>query len=208
VTTRAATDMDITFTGGPRRSPSENKLDFAHEMRRDPTPGEAALWIATKRIRRRTRINRQQVIRGFIADFYLPAQRAIIEVDGGYHLDDEQIARDERRDGLFHDWGYSILRLADELVVRSPSVCADILEQFIDEVGEYRFRPGVTPTWRFSGYGLLRHYDRDARRWVVEHWFDAAVAPDDAVCEFGDPDGIDYHALSDCARSRCVEWAR
>lgn len=200
--------MDITFTGGPCRSPAASKVDFAHGMRRAPTPGEAALWAATERARRRTRITRQQVIRGFIADFYLPAQRAIVEVDGDYHLEDEQADRDDRRDRLFNDWRYSILRMSDELVLRSPAVCADIVEQFIEEVGEYRFRPGVTPTWRFTGYGLLRRYERDARSWVVEHWFDASTAPDDAVCELGDPTGVDYHARSDCARSRCVEWAR
>lgn len=196
----------ITFTGGRRRMPPASKVDLAAEMRTDPTPGEAALWAATKDFRRTTRLNRQQVIRGFIADFYLPAQRAIVEVDGGYHEDDDQAERDARRDELFRGWGYSILRVQDALVLQMPAVCVEILSDFVDQIGEHRFSPGSMPTWDFFGYGLLSYWDRESRRRVVEHWFQGNDAPDDVLRSFGE-DGPDFHPLSDCAASRCATWA-
>ena len=53
---------------------------------------------------------------GFIADFYAPSARLIVEVDGGYHAG--RVAADARRDRKLIRAGYRVVRLPAELVMR------------------------------------------------------------------------------------------
>lgn len=52
----------------------------------------------------------------FIVDFYLPKpMRICLEIDGGYHLDAEQVAYDARRTAyLENERGFLVLRLTNE----------------------------------------------------------------------------------------------
>jgi very-short-patch-repair endonuclease len=51
----------------------------------------------------------------FIADFLVPAERLVVEVDGGHHA--MQVRADTRRDAVLVRTGYRVLRL-DALVIR------------------------------------------------------------------------------------------
>jgi very-short-patch-repair endonuclease len=52
----------------------------------------------------------------FIADFLAPAERLVVEIDGGYHV--EHPRADARRDAALARAGYRVLRLHAALVVR------------------------------------------------------------------------------------------
>lgn len=64
------------------------KQMLARRMRREMTPGEWCLW---QRLRANRfcglHFRRQQVIDGFIADFYCHAARLVVEADGDVHDD-------------------------------------------------------------------------------------------------------------------------
>lgn len=97
------------------------KLDFARALRKNMTPAEEELWCY---LRCRTlcfRFRRQAVILGWIADFWCPSRRLVIEVDGSVHRKPEQRARDERRDGVLMAHGIRTLRLPNEMVLHSPA---------------------------------------------------------------------------------------
>jgi very-short-patch-repair endonuclease len=104
----------------------EVKLQRARELRREMTPEERALW----RCLRRSQIpgfhfRRQQVIQGFIVDFYCHAAGLVVEVDGLLH--DEQSHYDEERDQLLAACGLRVLRISNESVQRDlASVLARI----------------------------------------------------------------------------------
>jgi very-short-patch-repair endonuclease len=51
----------------------------------------------------------------FIADFLAPAQRLVLEIDGGYH--GQRRRADSRRDAVLARGGYRVLRLDEALVV-------------------------------------------------------------------------------------------
>jgi very-short-patch-repair endonuclease len=51
----------------------------------------------------------------FIADFLAPAERLVVEVDGGHHA--ERGRADARRDAVLARVGYRVLRLEAALVV-------------------------------------------------------------------------------------------
>jgi very-short-patch-repair endonuclease len=74
---------------------SPRKLAFAKQLRREMTTEERMLWDRV----RRNRLNgihfrRQQVIAGYIVDFYCDAARFAIELDGGGHAVDDDAVRD------------------------------------------------------------------------------------------------------------------
>ncbi len=87
-------------------------------MRRNPTPGEAALWA---RLRRRQldgrRFRRQHVIGRWIVDFVCLPARLVVEVDGTYHR--ERTSADADRDARLARLGFTVLRLDEHEVLYS-----------------------------------------------------------------------------------------
>jgi len=85
-------------------------------MRQAPTDSEARLWRALRSSQLGVAFRRQVPLLGFIADFYAPNARLIVEVDGGYHA--RRVGADARRDRKLARAGYRILRIEAESVMR------------------------------------------------------------------------------------------
>jgi very-short-patch-repair endonuclease len=96
---------------GQRIAPE--KLERAKELRRAMTPEEAILWRALRTNRLEGyHFRRQQVVDGFIADFYCHAAGLVIEVDGGIHRDQRDY--DGERDALLKERGLRVHRFTNE----------------------------------------------------------------------------------------------
>ena len=91
------------------------KLEAARQFRKQPTPNEAEAW-EWLRDRRMLGLKwrRQQVIEGFIADFYCAGHHLALEIDGGIHQTDEAIEYDQIRDNIFAQKGIKTLRVSNE----------------------------------------------------------------------------------------------
>ena len=104
------------------------KQALAEQMRQKMTPSEKRLW---ERLRA-NRLNglafrRQQVISGFIADFYCRAARLIVECDG--HVHTAQAAYDQERDQIIATYNLRILRFTNDRVSHDlPAILADIIQ--------------------------------------------------------------------------------
>ena len=59
------------------------------------------------------RFRRQHPIGRYIVDFVCLERRLVVEVDGGQHTEDDQIAHDARRDRWLRDGGLSRAAYAD-----------------------------------------------------------------------------------------------
>jgi very-short-patch-repair endonuclease len=79
------------------------KLERAKELRREVTPAEKLLWQEIRANKLGVRFRRQQVIQGFIVDFYCHRAGLVIEVDGDIH--DLQKEEDERREKVLSALG-------------------------------------------------------------------------------------------------------
>ena len=92
----------------------------ARAMRSEATESEAALWrqLSGKRLDG-VAFRRQTPVGHFVADFLAPAHNLIVEVDGAHHA--RRAAADARRDRKLRRWGYRVLRLDAELVLRNMS---------------------------------------------------------------------------------------
>jgi very-short-patch-repair endonuclease len=104
---------------------------FASRMRSKPTPSESALWecLRLKRLGG-FRFRQQAIVFGFIADFYCPRCKLVVEVDGECHLDEQVRARDEMRTAKFATAGILVLRFTNEQV----SLDLDIVLREIEAV--------------------------------------------------------------------------
>ena len=103
----------------------------AHTMRHAPTDSEARLWRALRSSQLGVAFRRQVPLLGFIADFYAPSARLVVEVDGGYHA--RRVTADARRDRKRTRAGYRIVRRQAELVIRDLPAAVIAVRRALDE---------------------------------------------------------------------------
>ncbi len=107
-----------------------NKLTIrARELRKNQTPAESKLWSILRKAK--TKIYRQRVVHGFIADFYIPKYNIIIELDGEYHGDQEQVILDIEREEILKSDGFQIIRFTNEQVMKDIKFVIDSIYQTI-----------------------------------------------------------------------------
>jgi very-short-patch-repair endonuclease len=96
----------------------------ARTLRKAMTPAERVLWY-TLRDRRfmGVKFRRQVPIGPYIADFYCPEHRLIIEADGGGHGG----PRDHARDRWLEDHGFRVLRLWNAAIRGNLPGCLDLI---------------------------------------------------------------------------------
>jgi very-short-patch-repair endonuclease len=59
-------------------------------------------------------IRRQQIIAGFIVDFYCHKAGLVIELDGGVHQENEQKQHDADRDRVLSEMGLRVIRFKND----------------------------------------------------------------------------------------------
>ena len=113
---------------------TEGKVLLAQQMRKQMTPTEAMLWEHLRGNRLAgLKFRRQQVIDGFIADFYCHAAGLVVEVDGLIH----NPAYDAERDRILGIRQLTVLRITNDQV---NSNLDSVLEQ-IKNVAQAKISP-------------------------------------------------------------------
>ena len=107
--------------------------DFAQTNKRFPTDAERQLWEHIRAKQLSFKFNRQHIIGDYIADFVCIEKKLVIEVDGGYHSEYEQIERDEFRTQRLNDLGFHVIRFKNEEIVGNlPEVLNTIKNNLIN----------------------------------------------------------------------------
>ena len=113
---------------------SDGKLLQARELRKKMTEAETVLWQV---LRRKNflgiKFRRQQVIEGFITDFYCEKARLVIEIDGEGHSTPEQKAVDAHRRDVFVARGLREIRFSNSEIF---SDIQGVLKKVKSAVGE------------------------------------------------------------------------
>jgi len=98
----------------------------AKALRREMTPAESKLWHYLRANRLEGyHFRRQQIIDGYIVDFYCHAADLVVEVDGSIHL--EQEAYDKERDAHLRARGLTVLRFYNSDVVREMDTVLEVI---------------------------------------------------------------------------------
>jgi very-short-patch-repair endonuclease len=91
----------------------------ARELRKNMTDAERLLWSCLRRKQLLgVQFYRQKPIGNFIVDFYAPAAKLVIEVDGSQHMEREHRQRDNVRDEFLSDCDLTVLRFDNRQVLR------------------------------------------------------------------------------------------
>ena len=92
----------------PGQYVTKEKLQRVRELRSGMTPAEKILWQELRGNKLGVHFRRQQVIAGFIVDFYCHKVGLIIEVDGSIH--EKQVEADAKRDRVIISMGLRVVR--------------------------------------------------------------------------------------------------
>jgi very-short-patch-repair endonuclease len=108
---------------------TQEKLERARELRHEMTPTEKVLWQELRANKLGVHFRRQQIIQGFIVDFYCHKAALVIEVDGDIH--DLQREEDARREKVLSEMGLTIIRFKNDEVLKNLSTVVGKIRKVI-----------------------------------------------------------------------------
>jgi very-short-patch-repair endonuclease len=95
---------------------NKDKKSLAAQMRRNPTPHEMLMWRELRNKPGNYSFWNQAVLLGYIADFYCPAGRFVIEIDGSSHKG--RASYDAVRDQAFGANDIAVYRFSNDEVAK------------------------------------------------------------------------------------------
>jgi very-short-patch-repair endonuclease len=94
------------------------------------TAAEAALWQWLRKKQLGVHFRRQfPLLNRYIADFYAPAAKLVVEIDGGYHDAPARRRADGRRARALMSRGLRVVRLSNELVLGDASAAVELVRR-------------------------------------------------------------------------------
>jgi very-short-patch-repair endonuclease len=90
------------------------------------------LWRLLRLNRRELRFRKQHPIGPYVADFYCPSAKMVIEIDGAVH--NERQDADSRRDAYMASVGLTVIRVPAAEVLADPEGVADGLSRLCKRV--------------------------------------------------------------------------
>jgi len=115
----------------PGQKINPEKLERARDLRSQMTPAEKVFWQELRTNKLGSHFRRQQVIAGFIVDFYCHSAGLVIEVDGDIHR--EQHDYDAGRDKILEGLGLRVVRFTNEDILFN---LVRVLIQLSEEIGK------------------------------------------------------------------------
>ena len=113
----------------------------ARSLRNNLTDAEQCLW---NRLRHKQILGiqfyRQKPIGNYIVDFYAPAARLVVELDGSHHFDRAQARRDKQRTEFLEQQGLMVLRFDDRQVLTETK---SVVEEIFRIVSEKKIPPNL-----------------------------------------------------------------
>jgi very-short-patch-repair endonuclease len=118
------------------KSDKEFLAKKANELRKYPTAAERMLKTKLEKLEIEYVFQYAYYYRGAagICDFYLPSYNLLIEVDGGYHLEEEQKKKDDVKDVVCRDnLNKPILRLTNKQAIY---LSKNLIKTMIEDIGD------------------------------------------------------------------------
>jgi very-short-patch-repair endonuclease len=104
----------------------EDLKPYAQKLRKDMTPEERKLWYKFLQPLP-ILVYRQKPFGNYIADFYCPKAKVVVEVDGSQHYDEEGLRHDCERDRYFNSLEITVLRYSNlQINKHFKEVCEDL----------------------------------------------------------------------------------
>ena len=109
-------------------------IEFAQQMRREPTPAEKAMWRLLRNYRLAGfKFRRQHPVGRYITDFYTSSASLVLELDGDSHATEEGIEHDRVRQAYLESLGLLVVRFWNFEVKENPDGILDQLWELCSE---------------------------------------------------------------------------
>lgn len=108
--------------------------EHSRTLRTNMTDAEQVLWqhIRRKQIQG-VQFYRQKPLLAFIVDFYCPAAKLVIELDGSQHFEEEHRAKDQARDAVLTGLGLQVLRFDNRQVLLERDAVLNVINEKVKE---------------------------------------------------------------------------
>ncbi|HEY6950798.1 MAG TPA: DUF559 domain-containing protein [Bacteroidota bacterium] len=112
--------------------PYNRKLkNTSRTLRKNMTVAERLLWSKIRRKQLKgLQFYRQKTVGNYIVDFYCPAAKIIIEVDGSQHFEEQGKKKDHIRDEYLSRLGFEVLRFPNWEVMNN-------LDEIVEEIDSH-----------------------------------------------------------------------
>ena len=111
------------------RQTSRTTVKKARALRREMSLPEVMLWQRLRAKPGGVKFRRQHPVGRFVADFYAPEAKMIVEVDGVAH--DHRVERDAERDAWFGAQGFVVVRVTASDVLKDVDAVVDGLVRLV-----------------------------------------------------------------------------
>ena len=150
-----------------------------------PTEAESIMWdlLKAKSINGH-KFRRQHIIKDYIVDFVCLHKKLVIEIDGQYHLEGQQIVKDKSRTEDLQESGYTVIRFTNEEVIgNTQQVIKDIKKVLMEIIPSNKPSAKPSAAKAPSSWRGLGEAGPTADAWAV-----------DAACS-GNPGPMEYQAI-------------
>jgi very-short-patch-repair endonuclease len=107
---------------------------------------EAALWVLLKsKGVAGAKFRRQHSIQNYIADFYCPEVKLVVELDGSFHDRPGGKEYDRIRDETFRSLSLTVMRIPNDDVLRNIRAAAASIASKVEELRGKRTTPPAAP---------------------------------------------------------------
>ena len=104
----------------------------SRSLRTSMTDAEQALW---QRIRRKqiqgVQFYRQKPLFAFVVDFYCPAAKLVVELDGSQHFAEEHQVKDQERDAALTGSGIRVLRSDNRQILLETDAVLELIGETV-----------------------------------------------------------------------------
>lgn len=114
----------------PEHTYNKKLKSNAQTLRKNMTEEERILWYHFLN-KLSIHFYRQRIIGKYIADFYCPKAKLVIELDGSQHFSDEGMAYDKNRDAFLQSKGLTVLRIPNNEIRYHLENVAEAILQYL-----------------------------------------------------------------------------
>ena len=106
---------------------------YAYKNRYNQTEAEQNLWYHLSGNHLGLHFRRQHIIGCYIADFICVKRNLIIEIDGGYHSQEEQKIKDYLRTEDLEKMGFEVMRFSNDEIFRN---LPEVLDKIFNKIAK------------------------------------------------------------------------
>lgn len=134
----------------------DNTIQYknAQQNRRENTEAESRLWELLRDSKLGVKFRRQHPVENFITDFICLQKGLIVEVDGGYHDNEDQQEYDKQRTVSLERKGFTVLRFTNEEIMENVYTVRNKIKQMLTTQNNFKSVDDSPPLSSSAGEGL------------------------------------------------------